>query len=161
MNEYERRMLDLAQNWVNLRKAAATEGHLSALEFFGYTANFGAVASGDTAQVVVPVQADAFFVLSYITAAQQVETDPDINLASAFTLQITDTGAGKTLYSAPSIASLLVGSANAFTLGIPILLAVPRVIRPNTNIKLDVTNFGTDNLDGIFISMIGTKVFTI
>jgi len=166
MNEYERRVLDLAQNNMNLREAAAAEGRLSLIEYFGYSTQIGSrtapVLSGEDRQAVIPIQADSYFVLSYIIASEVYTGAPEfVEKPADFTLQITDTGAGKTLYSSPTVAELLVGGANAYIQGIPLLLAVPRVIRPNTNVKIDINNFGPNSLAGIFISLFGAKVYAI
>jgi hypothetical protein len=164
MNEYERRMLDLAQNQMNLREAIASEGRLSLIEYFGYSTTIGSptdqIAVGDTRQAIIPIQSDSYFILYYISASQQEAGAADVEFADSFSLQITDTGAGKTIYSAPSTADLLVGSANADALGIPFLLTVPRIIRPNTNIKIDVNNYGVI-LDRIFLSFVGAKVYVL
>ncbi len=164
MNEYERRVLDLAQNHENLKEAAASEGRLSLIEYYAYSISFGTAAAPlvapATVQGIIPIQSDSYFVLSYINASMQFSGTPFVDKPQLFRLQITDTGAGRTLYSNPSIAELLVGGANAFIPGVPLLLTVPRVIRPNTNIKVDVETF-SNNLDGIFISLIGAKVYTI
>lgn len=135
MNEFERRALDIAQNSSYLAAYARKGRDIIDVEYFTYVAETTSIAAnGGTLQSTIQIQSDSDFVMSYmsanaISAAGVITSTPNI------TVQITDTGSGKTLFSAPAQLSLAFGSQ-----GFPYLLPAPRVFAPNTNVKFDFTN---------------------
>jgi hypothetical protein len=163
MNEFERRVIDLALNHQNLMKAAGVGfGGGARVEPYVYAGAVGSVAAplvaGVTSQIVIPVQADSYFLLSYISAAQVLNASTFM-VPSAGEIQITDTGNGVTIYNRPQPASVVAGTCDFNSPGLPFLLTVPRVILPNVNIKVDYTHRGL-NSDGFQIAFFGAKVYT-
>lgn len=168
MNEFERRQLEVAQNHVDLRRVVADMKRAAIIEHFGYTASLGSIAAplvnGVTQSASIPLQADAYFVLQYISTTVIKPNTPSLCTDSGnILLQITDTGSGEVLFNAPNVAAILTGTATRPQTGIPLLLPIPRVIKPNTIVKLDVTQFGvnvTDNQQpvGFFVSLIGSRI---
>lgn len=168
MNEYERRRLELAQNHEDLRGLIASMKRTAVIEHFGYTASLGSVAAplvnAVPQSVNIPLQADAYFLLQYIsTAVIRPNTPWYFTDSGSISLQITDTGAGEVLFNTPSLAGILAGTPTRPQTGIPLLLPIPRLIRPNTTIKIDATQLGvnvTDNQQpvGFFISLLGSRI---
>ena len=104
LNEFERRVLEVTQNDLDLRQLVRETGSGRPPEYFGYALQIGSAASplvnGVTQQGVINVQADAWFLLQYINAAVILPNGSTWGALSQFTgsgnvlLQITDTGAG-------------------------------------------------------------------
>lgn len=157
LNEFERRFLEVTQNHLDLLEAIAQTGSNLAPEYFGYSATIGTAAApllnGVAQQTIVAIQADAWFVLEYIQTGVVLpngSTFGDLSQvvdSGNILLQITDTGAGQELYGLPSglggfPAAMLSGTPLAAAAGVPYVFPTPRLIPPNTNIKIEVTQFG-------------------
>jgi hypothetical protein len=164
-NEFERRMVEIARRHKDLESVVAGLGSRAVIEHFGYTVQIGTEASplvsGVQQSEILAMQADAWFVLEYISSCVITDGIPWYCLDSgAVQIQLTDTGQGHTLYSTPSSAGVLTATISRPQTGIPFLLAIPRLIPPNTNIKIDATQFADDatTIDAIFVSLIGSRV---
>lgn len=178
MNEYERRIIELTQNHLDLTQAAQSVNPNAIVEPFSYSLRIGSVANplvaGVTQQGVIVVQADAYFILSYINTGVIVPTtaafyDGVVNTPGNISFQMQDTGTGDIIYSRPSPAAIAAGAVltgqfgTSGQTGIPMLLPFPRVIRPNTNIKFEVTQMGVDAVNnpqpvGFFVTLTGSRV---
>ena len=170
MNEFERRFIELTQNHRDLIAAARADNSLAVVEYFGYSAQLATAADpledGVTKQTIIPVQSDAWFVLAYISAAVILPNDLYRGKdASNVFLQITDTGSGNPLYAAPIPGGLVTGTPLTYAAGIPFLIPMPRLIPPNTNIKIEATQDGDNasNLEpiGLYVSLMGARVAAI
>jgi hypothetical protein len=170
MNEFERRMLEVARQHVDLAEALHSMGSNAIVEHFGYSARIGSEASplldGVQQSTLLALQSDAWFVLQYISSCVVLPDSTWYGTDSGnIQLQITDTGEGNVLYSTPSSAGVLTATISRPQTGIPFLLPIPRLIPPNTNIKIDVTQMGVtvDNTEpvGFFISLMGSRVAMI
>jgi hypothetical protein len=83
-------------------------------------------------------------------------------------LQVTDTGAGEELYSQPPgfagfPAATMTGAPTRGMTGIPYLFPIPRLIPPNTNIQVTMTQFGVTALSnplpvGAYFMLNGARV---
>lgn len=178
LNEFERRVLEVTQNDLDLRQLVRETGSGRPPEYFGYALQIGSAASplvnGVTQQGVINVQADAWFLLQYINAAVILPNGSTWGDLSQFTgsgnvlLQITDTGAGQDLYNVPggfsgSPAINLAGSTFGGMAGVPYVFPSPRLIPPNTNIKVEVTQLGLTLLTnpqpvGFYLMLHGARV---
>lgn len=168
MNEFERRMIEVAQRHVDLSDIAKAMGRTAQIEHFGYTARLGTVASpllsGVMQSKVLAMQSDAWFVLQYVSSCVIRPDEPWYMQDSGnIKLQITDTGAGSVLFSTPSSAGVLTATISRPQTGTPFLLPIPRLIPPNTNVKIDATQMGvngTDNKEplGFWIALMGSRV---
>lgn len=147
MNEFERRMLEVARNHNDLVDLAKAAGVGALVEHYGYTVAFGGAAapllSGVAHTVLKTMQADAWFVLQYVSScvvrpsSKQWATD-----AGNINLQITDTGSGDILFSQPLSAGVLTATVSRGQSGVPMLLPIPRILPPNTNVKVEATQLG-------------------
>jgi hypothetical protein len=174
MNEFERRFLEMAQNHVYLHQANAGG---PPPEYYGYTLQIGSVtdqlASGVTHQGQIAVQADAWFLLQYISVGVSVLAGTfgdttQITDGGNLLIQITDTGAGEDLYNIPAgfagmPAILSSGSPLSASAGVPYVFPTPRLIPPNTNILVHVTKLGNaigenPDLAGAYIVFNGARI---
>jgi len=162
MNDYERRVLDCARFHTMITQAAKEAGNGAVSEYFSYTANVVTtntpIAVGESRQQIVPIQADSDFAVVYISSSVK-RTGIDLFLANmAVNFQITDTGQGVDLFSAPTNSALGAGGTHTSVSGVPMLLPIPRIIARNTNVKFDVTNNTLFELDYISITITGTRI---
>jgi hypothetical protein len=169
-NEYERRWIEVIKNHMDLVSALRASSAAANVEYFGYNVRIGTEAApllnGVTQEAVIAIQADADFVLSYISTGvllPSVVGNLFANLTSSANVrfQITDTGAGETLFSQPIPAFLASGTALTGASGIPLILPIPRIIPANTNVKIEATQLGNgaNNPEpvGFFVSLIGAR----
>lgn len=169
MNEYERRFLEITENHVNFVRALKEAGGGNLVEYKGYSTQFGALANGVPQQALIAIEADAHFVLQYISASVILpngSTYGQLAVASSaanILLHIQDTGNGENLMNQPVPAALAAGTPLPGMTGIPFLMPVPRVILPNTNVKIEVQNLGFLAVDNplpvaVFVTLNGARV---
>lgn len=178
MNEFERRFLEVAQNHLDLQALMKAGGALLPPEYFAYTTIIGSAANplvnGVTQQNIIAIQADAYFLVEYINTAVILPAGSTFGDLSQFTatgnilLQITDTGAGQELFNVPSgfvgsPAINLAGSNFGGMAGVPYVFPTPRLIPPNTNIKVEVTQLGLTALTnpqpvGFYLMLHGARI---
>lgn len=157
MNDFERRLLDVMQNSNYIAAVARSNANILGIDTFSYNLGpnqgLAAVPALGSASALAQIQADSDFALTYMSAS--VVQAGVINTLPVATIQVTDTGTGKTFYSAPTLIGLVTGN-----LGFPFLLPSPRVIAPNVNLKVDVTNVvaGAVAMD-FFITFIGARIY--
>lgn len=157
MNDFQRRFLDLLQTSSYVATAARQGQKIVNIDFFSYNKRLGTaaatIANGAAAQDFIQIQADSDFVLTQISgdvvnAGGNTVANPNV------TLQLTDTGSGKTFYSEPTLFGLVTGRS-----GFPYLMPAPRVINPNTNVKIDVVNNTGGALNGVFLALQGARIY--
>ena len=129
----------------------------SVQDYFTYQVNFASLAAGASANGSFQVQADSDFkwlkatVMADLAGAAQTVSTQVIPLV---TIQITDTGSGRQLMSAP------VPIFNMFGTGqIPFILPVPRIFKARANVAIAVANYSAATAYLFRLSFIGTKIF--
>lgn len=178
LNEWERRFLEVTQNHLDLQEVIAQTGTGLPPEYFGYSLIVGSAANplvaGVTQQGIIHIQADAWFVIQYLSVGVILPAGSTFGDLTQITdggnmqLQITDTGAGEELYNLPAgfpgfPAILLAGSPIAAAAGIPYVFPTPRLVPPNTNIKVEMTQLGFTALTnpqpvGAYLMLNGARV---
>lgn len=153
MNEFERRALDIAQYSAYLAAYARDSKKIVNIEYFTYNVNTGALAAGAGTQSIIQIQSDSDFVMQYMSGVAAV-AGGSVDALPNVTVQITDTGSGKTLFSNPTILGLVMGAG-----GFPFLMPAPRVFAPNTNVKFDLVNQSGTNYGSVSLSMIGARIY--
>lgn len=151
MNEFDRRILSVAQNHVDLAELAHSLGGTAIVEHFGYTLKIGSAADpisfGFPRSATLAMQSDAWFFLQYVSSCVMY---PDSSFwfqdSGGIQLQVTDTGSGEVLYSTPSSAGSLTATISRAQPGAPLLLPIARILPPNTNIKVDITEIGVSSM---------------
>jgi hypothetical protein len=126
--------------------------------FFAYVASFGSLAPVTTAQVALVIQSDSDFEwlkTSYYTnkdgATTPIPSDVDVPLS----IQITDSGNGQQIFSAPTPYQTVAGRS-----GLPFVNPVSRLFVANSTIQLVTTNFdAADTYDNITFVLLGRKIW--
>ena len=168
MNEFNRRMLALAQQHMDLKDLVAAMGSTATIEHFGYSLRLGAegdpLVNGELFSDVIPMQADSWFALQYVSSCVIRPNTPYWFTDSGnVQVELTEPGAGFTYYSTPSSAGVLTATISRPQPGIPFLLPILRLIPPSTSVKVDVRQMGvnvSDNQEpvGFFISLQGSRI---
>ncbi len=146
MDDFQRRLLDVTQSSTWLAAFARNTPDVLAMDPFVYNGNVLAVAGGASAEFIIPINSDSDFAMVYMSG-QQIG-------AGTATVQFTDTGSNKTFYNQPTLFPMVLGSA-----GFPFLLPSPRLVAPNTNIKVDVTNLSVATPMDFWVSLAGARIY--
>lgn len=127
-------------------------------DFFAYTVSFAALLAGTATQGAIQIQADSDFELSKFTMfadiAQAAETEAT-RVLPLVTIQITDTGTGRALFSSPLPVPAIMGDGR-----IPFILPVPKIFSANASVAVQVANFALATDYNLRILLIGAKIFT-
>lgn len=126
-------------------------------DYFIYQLDFTALAGGTTGNGSIQIQADSDFKWIKSThesnIANAIQTDSS-RVIPLVTVNITDTGSGRQLMSAPVPIENIYGTGP-----LPFLLPVPRIFRARSTIAVTVSNFTAATTYNIRLSFIGTKLF--
>lgn len=145
-------------NVVAQQAAPAPQGPTKRRDFFSYTLSFASLLAGAASQGAIQIQADSDFELTKFTmfadiaAAAQTEASRVLPLV---TIQITDTGTGRALFSSPLPIPAIMGDGR-----IPFILPVPKIFSANASVAVQVANFSVATDYGLRICLIGAKIFT-
>lgn len=125
-------------------------------DFFVYPANFlAAIAPGGAGNVSVQVQADAAFELQKLSFLAVVNGTNVVDTAAQFTIQITDGGTGRKMFSSPVALAAIFGNGQ-----IPFILPTSKLFSENASIVIDVVNVHPANTyASLRLALIGTKIF--
>lgn len=128
-------------------------------DFFTYQVSFDALLSLTSQDGNIQIQADSDFKwisgTYYATIAdaafvQQTQPIPNV------TIQITDSGSGRQLLSAP------IPVPSLFGIGVlPFIMPIPRIFKARSNISFTVANFDAAVDYNLTVQLIGTKIFTL
>ncbi len=158
MNEFERRYLDVLQTSDLIASVARPNAKIIGIDYYNYCMNptntpgLAAVASGAAAQGIIQIQADSDFAITYMSGSQVVANAVVVNPVT--TLQITDTGTGKTFFSGQTLFGLVMGSG-----GLPFYLPAPRVVAPNTNLQFNLINVNSAGAADYYINLLGARIY--
>ncbi len=134
------------------------QGPTKRRDFFAYTLAFAALGAGAASQGAIQIQADSDFELSKFTmfadiaAADETEATRVLPLV---TIQITDTGTGRSLFSSPLPIPAIMGDGR-----IPFILPVPKIFSANASVAVQVANFNAATTYNLRLLLIGAKIFT-
>lgn len=140
------------------RPAVVPEPEQTRRDFYTYGINFLALAAGATANGAIAVEADSEFEvqkLAYfadIAAAVQTESTRVLPLV---TVQITDTGTGRPMFSIPLAIPSIMGDGR-----IPFLLPTTKVFTKRASIAVAVVNFSAATAYNLRLVLIGSKIFS-
>lgn len=127
-------------------------------DYFVYTVNTGSLVAAAIANVNAAISADSDFWLTGLTyfsdLAGAVQTDSS-RVIPLLTLQITDTGSGRQLFSLATPIGAIAGDGTR-----PYRLIHPRFFARSTTIQLTATNYSAaTTYTNTFIALIGFKIF--
>lgn len=127
-------------------------------DFFVYTIAFAALAAGTSTQGAIQIQADSDFELQKLThfsdiaAAAQTDSTRVIPLV---TLQLTDTGNGRQMFSAPVAMGAIMGDGQ-----IPFILQTSKIFTRNASVTVEVANYSAATAYNLRLMLIGSKIFS-
>lgn len=126
-------------------------------DFFSYSVSFAALAAAASADGQINIQADSDFELQKwtyfadIAAAPQTE---DSRVLPLVTLQVTDQGVGRQMFSAAQPIPGIMGDGR-----IPFILPTTKVFTAKATVLLTVANFSAATTYNIRLMLIGAKIF--
>jgi hypothetical protein len=130
-------------------------------DMYIYEANFIGLAFGATATVNMQIQADSNFrwekaTFQCFSAAAITNITHATRISPAATILITDTGSGRQMMSGAVPIPNLFGTGE-----IPFILQQPKIFTARATIAVTVTNFDTALNYNLYLSFIGTKLFSV
>lgn len=153
MDDFQRRSLDIANSSTYLAQFARTGRNILGIDYYSYSTTMLNVTSAASATSLIQIQSDSDFVLVYLSGTMLITSSQIPPTFNSATVQIQDTGTGKTFFNQPALMGLVFGVG-----GYPFTLPSPRVIAPNTNVKFDVTNLLAVAQD-FYITMQGARIY--
>ena len=127
-------------------------------DFFAYTLTFAALLAGTAAQGAIQIQSDSDFELTKFTMFADIAAGAETEATRVLplvTIQITDTGTGRSLFSSPLPIPAIFGDGR-----IPFILPVPKIFSANASVAVQVGNFAAATDYNLRILLIGAKIFT-
>jgi len=152
MNEFERRLLDVVQNSAWIASVARPNRKILDIDYYNYNVSIAAIAVAASGTGNIQIQADSDFAITYISGSVVVGGAVVTNPVS--TIQVTDQGSGKTFFSAATLFGLVTGVG-----GLPFYLPAPRVVAPNTNLQIAVTNVAGAGAADYYVNFLGARIY--
>lgn len=126
-------------------------------DFFVYSVEFPSLAPASAQSGAFQIQADSDFELQKlsmfadVSGAAQTAATRELPLV---TIQITDTGTGRQLFSQPVAVPALFGDGQ-----IPFILPTTKVFSRNASVAVAVSNFSDSTTYRLRLNFIGAKIF--
>ena len=126
-------------------------------DFYGYQSNVASIAPAANATDTINIQANSDFILQKlvffadIAAAAQTASTQVLPLV---TVQITDTGSGRQIFSDPMPIPMIFGTGQ-----LPFILPNPRRFAANSTIQISYTNYDAASTYQLFLGLIGVKIY--
>lgn len=128
-------------------------------DYYVYLSSFGNIATTASATANIQVQADASFEWLMSTCSGNLNgvTQPasDASIIPV-TVQIIDTGAGRSLSSAGVPINMIAGTGKQ-----PYILPISRIFQANATIQVTATNYGADTWNNLYLAFIGRKIWNV
>jgi hypothetical protein len=133
------------------------------LPFF-YSTQFlnNAVATLGTAVQSISINSDSHFLARYFAITTYNSPGIQVNTGlAALTIQLFDTGSGRTLFDNPQAIQNVIGgvAAAAGNGALPFILPEPWLLRAGGSIQVTIANLGATTFPRVDFSMPGIKVF--
>jgi hypothetical protein len=156
MNEATRRLLDAVQNAAWIAAVARVGQKIKSIDYYNYNVGpnqgLSAIAVAGTGQATIQIQADSDFAIAYMSGSAVVSGAVVTNPVA--TIQLTDTGTGKTFFSSPTLFSLVMGQG-----GLPFYLPAPRVVAPNTNLQVNISYLAGAAAADFYVNLLGARIY--
>lgn len=126
-------------------------------DFFAYGINFTALASAAADQAAFQIQADSDFELQKMTMFADIaaaDEEEATRVLPLVTIQIQDTGNGRSLFAIPMPVSALFGDGR-----IPFILPTTKVFNANASVTVAVANYNAATTYNLRFVFIGSKIF--
>lgn len=166
MNEFQRRLLDIVQFTYPLGQFGDPSREIVGIDNYAYSCDWhGNPGTGLTftapKQFDLVMDSDSDFVMTYISGGACSEFSAvgqfKVKFNAAIMAQITDRSTGRTYFNLPTPLPLIAGMN-----GFPFLLTSPRVIRPRTTLRVDLTCPAADaarRYPSGFFTLHGAKIY--
>lgn len=129
-----------------------------ARDFFTYTINFTNLAAGATANGQIQLQNDSDFELEKLSQFSDIAgaaQTADSRVLPLVTVQITDTGTGRQMFSAAVAIGAIMGDGQ-----IPFVLPTTKRFTRNASLAFQVSNFSAaTTYANVRLNLIGAKIF--
>lgn len=126
-------------------------------DFYIYTSNIISIAAAASASDNINIEADSDFYLQKLSffadVAAAAQTDSS-RVLPLVTIQITDTGSGRQLFSSETPIPAVFGYGS-----IPFILPNPRRFAANSVISIAYTNYEAVNTYQLYLAFIGMKIY--
>ena len=126
-------------------------------DVFVYQVNLASIAGAANATSTLNIRADADFIIHkfamYADIAAAIQTD-STRVIPAVTLQITDTGPGRQLFSDVTPLGALFGAG-----GLPFILPGPRRVAAHSTLSFAWNNISAATTYRIYLSLIGIQIY--
>lgn len=126
-------------------------------DFYVYGIEFLELAAETTANGQIQIQADSDFELQKLThftdIANANETEAT-RVLPLVTMQITDTGTGRQVFSIPVPIPAIAGDGR-----IPFILSTPKLFTRNASVSFQVSNYSPATAYNVRFQLIGAKIF--
>ena len=140
--DFQARYLQLAQTSPYLAGIIRPNRQVLKISWYVYNGRIGSdaipLAPGVAQSDTFDTQADSDFVCTFIEACVQEVANGAMAYNDNVDLQVQDLSSGKLWFSTPTALALVTGAG-----GFPYKLPAPRVIAPNTSIRVTSTNHDT------------------
>lgn len=136
---------------------ARSPGNLALDEYVYSTGEPVNLAAGETKALSVKIEADADFEILKRLAFFTNATDPDVlslNSGMPITVQMTDTGSGRDLFSSPVFLACAFGNAQY-----PFIMQQTKIFAARSVIALSVSNLSTIEVKNFQLVFEGRKIF--
>lgn len=158
-NEFQARYLEILKGSPYIQSVAKPGRQIVNIEYYSYNTRIGTVAApllnGVAQTSTIETQADSDFVIAYTSFCSQDIDNASLSFNQTFLLQMQDQSSGKFFYNVPVLSSLVAGGG-----GFPFVNPAPRVLNPNTNLLVSVTNQNPNiNPVGAFIALHGQRIY--
>jgi hypothetical protein len=154
MNQRDRYVLQAVQSSAWLANFVRPNQQLIALEPYTYTGKIASIATGASGNTSIPIQADSDFVCIETTGSVYDNTAAGLVPSPYTTVQVTDSGTGKTFFSDYTLFALVFGIA-----GYPYYMPTPRIIAPNTSLLVNVVNLDPADTFTYYVAFQGARLY--
>jgi hypothetical protein len=128
-------------------------------DFYVYVEDFTTLTNGTSQTGNVNIQADSDFVIQKLTYVALDDLTTSLAAATAIvplvTMQITDSGSGRTFFEAATLISGIFGNGE-----LPFILPTPKLVPARSTLTVTLSNISTSiDYSRISVYFIGYKVF--
>jgi hypothetical protein len=127
-------------------------------DFFVYSLLFATVAANGQANQALNIEQDSDFAWSksayFASLADSDGSSESTRVLPLATIQIQDTGSGRYLMNGPVALTDIYGTG-----ALPFILPEDKIFVARSTIFVTVSNYSSTELDNLYLSFIGTKLF--
>lgn len=149
------RALEITSNITDMEGLIRPGRKPKSIDFYVYNAAIeGLTAVVTTGSTVVQTQSDSDFIHCFSSAGIGVDGGSAVGTNNRAFVQMTDLSDGKTYYSSPAYINTAFGYG-----GFPYVLPAPRVWKPNTNIRIDISDVLVGATSTAYFSFSGMRIY--